>query len=50
MGKAHESAKEAKKQPVHTIKEKRTAKRSSRSVPHSPPYMGNHYQLEAKHP
>lgn len=48
MGKAHESAKEAKKQPVHTMKEKRAAKHSGKAVPHSPPFMGNHYQLEAK--
>lgn len=48
MGKAHESAKEARKQPVHTMKEKRSAKRSDKTVPHSPPYMGHHYQQEAK--
>lgn len=48
MGKAHESAKEAKKQALQTLKEKRAAKRATKPVPNSPPFMGHHYQSEAR--
>lgn len=48
MGKAHESAKEAKKQPIRTMKEKRSAKHSGKSAPPSLPFMGHHYQQESK--
>ena len=47
MGKAHESAKEPKKQAQQTLKDKRTAKRDTKPAPGSPPFMGHHYQSEA---
>jgi hypothetical protein len=49
MGKAHESAKEPKKQAQQTLKDKKTAKRDTKPAPGSPPFMGHHYQSEAKH-
>ncbi len=48
MGKAHESAKEPKKQAQQTLKDKRSAKRASNPAPGSPPFMGHHYQSEAR--
>jgi len=47
MGKAHESAKEPKKQAQQTLKDKKTAKRDTKPAPGSPPFMGHHYQSEA---
>lgn len=44
MGKAHETAKENRKQPQHTPKEKRDEKRAKREEPGSPPFMGHHHQ------
>ena len=46
MGKAHESAKEARKQAQHTAKEKRAAKHAKKEEAGSPPFMGHHYKAE----
>lgn len=44
MGKAHESNKEARKQPAMKPKERRAAKQAKKLVPGSPPFMGHHHQ------
>lgn len=46
MGKAHESAKEAKKQALHSRKEKRAAKHEKKQPLGSPPFMGHHHSRE----
>lgn len=43
MGKTHETAKEAKKQPARTAKENRAAKHEKKQTPGSLPFMGHHY-------
>lgn len=50
MGKAHETAKENRKHPLHTQKEKRESKRARKEPPGSLPFMGNHYKTEAEAP
>lgn len=46
MGKTHESSKEAKKQALHTRKEKRMAKLEKKQPLGSPPFMGHHHSRE----
>lgn len=46
MGKAHETAKEIRKQPQHSQKERRTAKHMKKEAPGSLPFTGNHYRAE----
>ncbi len=43
MGKAHETAKEARKLPAQTPKEKRMAKHARKQPIGSPPFMGHHH-------
>ena len=46
MGKAHEAAKETRKQAQHSAKEKRNAKHAKKEAPGSLPFTGNHYRTE----